>query len=122
MHAVAGAEEIMDDRSKPQRNSWRLLRGHELLGVLEFDDLEMFWTDCQFRPTPAFEAIRPLFDAELTAGGDLSNDDEIEEWEQAWGAIEALGLVLDAQDDRASIPSDEFILHIWPDNTARLRI
>jgi hypothetical protein len=112
----------MEARQTQHLYLWRLMRGHDLLGVLEFDALEMFWTDCRFRPTPALEAIRPLFDAELAAGGDLNTYDEIEEWERAWAAIEALGLVLDPQDGRAPIPSDQFILHIWPDDTARLRV
>lgn len=106
-------------RRKPP---WRLVRGEELLGTLAFAELEMFTTTCRFFPTPAFEAIRPLFDAARAAGGDLTTPEEVEDWERAWAAIDALGLTLDPQDGSPPLRTDEFILNIWPDGSARLRL
>lgn len=112
----------MDGERGYCRTSWRLLRGDELLGTPTFAELKIFATDCRFSPTPAFETIRPLFEAELAAGGDLATPEEIEDWERAWAAVDALGLTLDPQDGSPLLRTDEFILHIWPGGAARLRL
>jgi hypothetical protein len=42
---------------------WFLVMGDLRLGALWLTDVDQPWYYCAFEPTPAFEAVRPLFDA-----------------------------------------------------------
>lgn len=84
---------------------WRLYQGEVLLGTLKVWR-EMPWLSGKFHPTPAFEPLRPLFQREI----DLLNAEEHEAWEEAYDAIDALGLSLWAPD--AEAPVREFLLHV----------
>ena len=92
----------------------RLLdRTGQLLGELTDLELDMPWREYRFAPTPAFAAIAPLFQEELR----LVEGDRMEEWVDAYGRIEALGLRLEGAD---SAVIREFILHVQGDR-ARVR-
>jgi hypothetical protein len=56
-HAMAatGSESTAPD--------WLLVMGDLRLGALWLSDVDQPWYYCLFKPTPAFETIRPLFDA-----------------------------------------------------------
>ncbi|WP_435246828.1 hypothetical protein [Streptomyces sp. NRRL F-5630] len=47
--------------------SWSLMRGDRLVGTLRLEAVDMFWTDCDFRPGPEWPEVRPLFDASRDA-------------------------------------------------------
>ena len=42
---------------------WLLVMGDLRLGKLWLSDVDQPWYFCEFEPAPAFETIRPLFDA-----------------------------------------------------------
>jgi hypothetical protein len=86
-----------------------LKQGELLLGTLETTDLDQPWVICKFTPTPAFEAVKPLFDAELELI-EGSDDLEIDAWEMAYSRIDELGLQLVPVNGEPSI--SEFVLHI----------
>ena len=98
---------------------WKLMRGDLELGELDLPAMDMPFWDGTFEPAPAFDAVRPLFEAELAAGGDLRTAEEVEAWERAWAAIDALGLSLDPGD--GGEPVTEFVLHVFDNGTARMR-
>ncbi len=85
---------------------YHLYRDDCLLGALTRTDGDMPWHLGTFDPAPAFEDVRPLFDRELA----LLNADRMDEWEAAWGEVEALGLRLEPVPAGAAI--DDFLLHI----------
>ena len=43
--------------------TWRLMRGDELVGSLSVSEIDMPHYLCDFSPGPAWEPIRPLFEA-----------------------------------------------------------
>lgn len=82
-----------------------LLRGDILLGTLTVTDLDQPWFLCHFAPEAAFEAVKPLFDAELA----VLEAEDVDAWESAYLDIEALRLCL-VPDVGEAI--DHFLLHI----------
>src|SRR3954471_24072963 len=89
-----------------------LKQGELLLGTLIVDDIDQPWFMCNFVATPDFEAIRPLFDAEL-AIIEGSDDLDVVKWEEAWSPIEALGLQLIPAETGTAL--GDFLLHIQGD-------
>jgi len=79
--------------------SWKLVRGDRLVGTLRLEAIDMFWTDCDFRPGPEWPAVRPLFDASRQAWmrkdrqGAMAADDRIRE----------AGLVLVSDEDGTTV-------------------
>ena len=67
----------------------------------------MPWFNCEFVPTPNFSQFAHLFENELA----LLNSDEMDEWETAYGEIDALGLKLVPMDVDATDVTD-LILHV----------
>ncbi|MEW2131602.1 hypothetical protein [Streptomyces sp. NPDC005435] len=95
--------------------SWQLKRGDSLVGTLTLEGADMFWTDCLFRPGPAWETVRPLFEASEEA---WERDDE----DAALAAEEAVyeaGLVLVPGD--GGVPLTDFLLRV-SGATARFRV
>lgn len=94
--------------------SWQLQQGDALMGTLTLEGIDMFWTDCCFEPAPAWENIRPLFEASRTAwqsgdqGAALAADE----------AIARAGLVLVPCDGGA--PITDFLIRV-SGPTARFR-
>ena len=86
--------------------NYRLYRGDQLLGAITHTDNDMPWHNGTFDPSPAFEEVRPLFELELA----LLNADRMDEWEEAWSDVAALGLRLEPVATGADI--DEFLRHI----------
>ena len=103
-----------------QSDMVRMLRAEQLLGTifdLALDD--MFWLAGRFVPTDEFATSRPLFTEELRLLESM--EEEITFWEEAWGRIVALGIVLDFGNGEAPLGPDDYLLHITEDNYARLR-
>ncbi len=95
-----------------------LSRGGTLLGTLYPRDAEMFWSVYEFEATPAFEEVRPLFEAELgvvEAEGEFG----VGAWEEIWERILDLGVRLVPPDGGDEI--SEFALHVYGNGEARLR-
>ena len=98
-------------------SSWNLVAPDEtVLGRLTLQDggADMFWHDGTFAPTPAFDAIAPLF----LETRRLLERDEMDAFEAAYEHIVALGLELHPVG--AGPPIREFLLHIDGEE-ARLR-
>ncbi|MER7845865.1 hypothetical protein ABTZ03_18165 [Kitasatospora sp. NPDC096077] len=91
-----------------------LKQGDTVLGTITIDDLDMPWWHGHFRPTPAFEPIRPFFDATRRAFK-AADDRTIG---AALGAIKSLALVIEPED--GTEPITAFLLHIEGDRM-RLR-
>lgn len=86
-----------------------LYRNDQLLGELIATSFDFPWHRGNFRPTPAFEEVRPLFEREL----ELLNADQMVEWEAVWTAIYDLGMRMRPASIRdASEDISEFLLHI----------
>lgn len=87
---------------------WKLMQQDTLLGVLSIELRDQPLFGCQFEPTPAFDAIKPLFDEELS----LVNQNRLseEDWGAAYEKIDALGLTLVSLDGREVL--NDFLLHI----------
>ncbi|WP_439948376.1 hypothetical protein [Streptomyces sp. BBFR109] len=47
--------------------SWKLMRADRLVGTLRLEAVDMFWTDCDFRPGPEWPVVQPLFDTSREA-------------------------------------------------------
>ncbi|MER5877620.1 MULTISPECIES: hypothetical protein [unclassified Streptomyces] len=95
---------------------WRLCRGHEVVGVLTLEAIDMFWTDCRFEPSNGWPALKPFVDASRAAWGSRDQDAGI----KADEAIYALGLEL-VPDNGGAVIRD-FLLRIDGDTaTARFR-
>ncbi|WP_329788687.1 hypothetical protein V1227_29860 [Lentzea sp. DG1S-22] len=79
-----------DGTNDSQVESWELKLEDRLVGTLIFEAQDMFWSDCRFRPGPAWEDFRPLNDRSREAWrrGDR------EEARTADDAIMTSGLVL----------------------------
>ena len=91
-----------------------LKQGGKLLGTLCPYDSDMFWTNCKFESTEAFQKFKPLFDEELR----LLEDEDWDKWEEVYNRITSLKLELINLENGKII--DEFLLHIQ-DDEARLR-
>src|SRR5687768_1632440 len=74
--------------------------------TLHDDGADMFWHDGTFAPSPAFDAIAPLF----RETGRLLERDEMDAFELAYERIVALGLELHPAG--GGLPIREFLLHI----------
>jgi hypothetical protein len=84
---------------------WLLKRGGVVLGHLAQCKPDQPFVFCRFTSTSAFEEVRPLFEAELR----LLNTGQMEDWEKAYQAIDALGLRLESSGGKTI---NEFLLHI----------
>ncbi|MFJ1731343.1 hypothetical protein [Streptomyces sp. NPDC088254] len=93
---------------------WRLRRGHEVVGVLTLEAVDMFWTDCRFEPSAGWSALKPFIDASRAAWERKDQEAAIEADE----AIYALGLEL--VPERGGEIIRDFLLRISGD-TARFR-
>ncbi|WP_433524401.1 hypothetical protein ACQPZ2_04360 [Nocardia pseudovaccinii] len=94
--------------------SWQLMQGKRLIGMLVQDEVDMFWTDCHFAPGPGWADLQPLF----AASRDAWRNGDMEAAVEADDAIHAQGLVLVPVDSGALLT--EFLLRINGDK-ARLR-
>jgi hypothetical protein len=94
----------------------RLYRGDLLLGSVEIDwaKADFPWHGGAFTPTPHFEAVRPLFDAELALRG------QPPEWDKAYAQIVQPGLRL--EDPETGKVHRHVLLHIIHGQEARFRI
>ncbi|OKI96086.1 hypothetical protein AMK10_10615 [Streptomyces sp. CB02058] len=92
------------------------MQGDVPVGTLVLGQVAQPWFECSFRPTSAWEALRPTVEAWTRAvESDDSNEDEIS---RALEAVDALKLTL------VSVPGSEtiedFLIHVEGD-TARFR-
>ncbi|MCC7103974.1 MAG: hypothetical protein IT307_02410 [Chloroflexi bacterium] len=85
---------------------WRLCLDNAVLGRLMRRDTDRPWTNCDFEPTDAFERVKPAFDEELQ----LLNAGWMDDWEEAYERIAALGMTL--EDENTGEKITEFLLHI----------
>jgi hypothetical protein len=69
------------------------------LGHVRIERLEDSWAEGPFQPAPAFEHFRELFEREAQ----LRHDQIIPMWEEASGAIEALGIQV-LEDGKGLLP------------------
>src|SRR5258708_36433698 len=67
-----------------------LRQGDILLGTLTHQEQDMFWSFCDFTPTPAFEPYRELFKQEV----ELIDRDDIDGFENLYDQIGELNLSL----------------------------
>ena len=74
--------------------------------ALQEGGADMFWHNCTFAPTPAFDVIAPLF----LETRRLLERDEMEAFEAAYDRIAALGLELHPVG--GGEPIRDFLLHI----------
>ncbi|MFJ5153330.1 hypothetical protein ACIQCF_17420 [Streptomyces sp. NPDC088353] len=95
-------------------DSWRLMHGTQLVGMLRLDEVDMFWTDCRFEPGPGWSAIRPLFEASRDAW--VTHD--MKAASAADECIRQAGLVLIPNGDGE--PTKDFVVRINGDR-ARLK-
>jgi hypothetical protein len=94
----------MTEHSKAR--TWLLTRPDgELLGELVLEDTDMPWLLCHFAPTPAYAAVAPLFERELSL---LRAGDSV--WREAYAAVTALRLQLRPQPIGASL--QPLLLHV----------
>lgn len=68
------------------KETYILMHGRTQLGILNSYEQSFPWIYCNFTAHAVFEAMRPLFEAEL------KSTESQEVWEQAYDAIEALDL------------------------------
>ncbi|WP_018547406.1 hypothetical protein [Streptomyces sp. LaPpAH-108] len=94
--------------------SWQLKRGDALVGTLTREGADMFWTDCLFRPGPAWETARPLFEAAEDAWERADEDAAL----AADELIHEAGFVLVPGD--GGVPVTDFLLRV-SGRTARFR-
>jgi len=107
------------DPSSIDRTSHVLMQGDVELAHLTTIRLDQPWLDCTFEPTLAFSQFKPLFDRELEllehSGGAFDQAAFVEQWQRIFGA----GLWIRADPEGHHV--SQFLLHIHPDGTARLR-
>lgn len=107
------------DPSSIDRLSHVLMQGDVELAHLTTIRLDQPWLDCTFEPTLAFSQFKPLFDRELEllehSGGTFDQAAFVEQWQRIFGA----GLWIRADPEGHHV--SQFLLHIQPDGTARLR-
>ncbi|MDR3035748.1 MAG: hypothetical protein LBV78_22060 [Kitasatospora sp.] len=85
--------------------TWRLLRGTELVGEIRVDEVDMPWLGGGFRPGPAW----PEFAAGFAECRRLAEAEDWEGWERAYDPLEA-ACTLHSPDG----PVAEFMLHVEP--------
>lgn len=90
------------------RPDYRVIRQGVLLGTLTRTGGDFPWWLGVFTPTPAFSAVRALFDRER----ECLESDEMEGWDEAWEEL-AEGMVLEPV--AGGEPITEFLLHIDAD-------
>ena len=107
------------DPSSIDRLSHVLMQGDVELAHLSTVRLDQPWLDCTFEPTLAFSQFKPLFDRELEllehSAGTFDQAAFVEQWQRIFGA----GLWIRADPEGHHV--SQFLLHIQPDGTARLR-
>ncbi len=107
------------DPSSIDRLSHVLMQGDVELAHLSTIRLDQPWLDCTFEPTLAFSQFKPLFDRELEllehSDGTFDQAAFVEQWQRIFGA----GLWIRADPEGHHV--SQFLLHIHPDGTARLR-
>jgi len=107
------------DPSSIDRLSHVLMQGDVELAHLTTIRLDQPWLDCTFEPTLAFSQFKPLFDRELEllehSDGTFDQAAFVEQWQRIFGA----GLWIRADPEGHHV--SQFLLHIHPDGTARLR-
>jgi hypothetical protein len=86
---------------------WILKAGDEALGLLTFKEQDQPWLICDFQAEPAFTKYEPYFEEELR----LLDLDDMVSWQEAYSAIDDLGLVLEPV-NREEEKITDFILHI----------
>jgi hypothetical protein len=91
-------------------DSWILKAGAEILGMLTFKEQDQPWVVCYFQAKPAFAKFESYFKEELR----LLDLEDMISWEQAYSAIDGLGLVLEQVNQEEEKIMD-FILHIRGD-------
>ena len=87
--------------------NYALMYGDTQLGLLTEYEIDQPWIRCHFVAQPAFEKIRPLFEAEIHALETEHPDDNT--WEETYEAIAALNLCLACDDGKKIGP---MLLHI----------
>lgn len=89
---------------------WELREGDAVLGTIQVSEAESDfpWLHGRWEPTPRFDAVRALFDAELALA-----DDPGTEWEAAYRQIYDAGIRFHYPDGKR-VP--EFLLHIEGDH------
>ncbi|MFD7729212.1 hypothetical protein ACFV6F_02345 [Kitasatospora phosalacinea] len=85
--------------------TWRLLRGGELVGEIRIDEADFPWLSGEFVPGPAWPGLAPGF-AECRR---LAEAEEWAAWERAYDPLEA-ACALHSPDG----PVAEFLLHVEP--------
>lgn len=73
---------------------------------LTIHEIDQPWFHAAFESTTDFAQIQPLFETELQ----LFHAGDMDEWESAYSAIDALALRLESADGTQTI--DDFLLHI----------
>jgi hypothetical protein len=94
-------------------DNWILKAGAEKLGILTFKEIDQPWVVCYFQAEPAFAKYESYFKEELR----LLDLDDMTSWEQAYSAIDGLGLVLEPVNHEEEKITD-FILHIEGDEAS----
>lgn len=96
--------------------SWWLMQGDVHVGTLALDQVAQPWFECRFRPTSAWEPLRPTVEAWTRAVE--SDDSDEHEIIRALEAVDALKLALVSVPDSETI--EDFLIHVEGD-TARFR-
>jgi hypothetical protein len=91
---------------------WELRKDEVVVGRLRIYDMDMFWADAHFEPTPEYEKYRPVFDSQPYAEA----DDEVDQWDTWMKQVMDLGLKLVRLRD--NVVCKEFILYIRDDKAA----
>ena len=77
------------------------------------------WLECTFEPTRAFGSVKQLFERELEllehTGGTFDQAAFVDQWQRIFAA--GLWIRVDPEEEHIS----QFLLHVHPDGTARLR-
>ncbi len=81
-----------------------------LLGVLSNCSPDQPWFFCGFEATPAFDAVRPLFERELRVLQNPGGEFDVAAWEEAYAEIDWLGLRLVSIGGEEEIA--DFVLHV----------
>lgn len=92
-----------------------LLRGGVLLGRMTRVGGEQPLLHYRFQATPAFDAVAPLFEAELKT----FETDDIARWQRDYDQIRAPGLALELPD--GAVYAGDFVIHVDGER-ARLRL
>lgn len=102
-----------------QQVSHVLMQADTELAYLTTIRLDPPWLECTFEPTRAFGSVKQLFERELEllehAGGTFDQAAFVEQWQRIFAA--GMWIRVDPEDEHIS----QFLLHVHPDGTARLR-